>query len=337
MQQPIEVTSYADLRQLYRAFNDGKFSVAIVAGRCGTAKSSLAEEEVKDIAIINCHATDLGIYKQLLKHKDEDILFEDIDGLLARPGAVALLKQLTDTRRKVKTIGWYSDRTDDAAKVSNGIPDHFETESRVLITLNELNDRSPNVKALLDRGIVVIFNPSNHAIHEYVLEARFFTETEIIGFVAERLNFITNLSIRDYLNAKQLKKAKMDWRSFLLRAWKVDVMMAVVIELMNRKDLTPTARLHEFKVRTGKSRRLWFYHLRKYKKAVGEEGNGAKTGCTFAPAKGNPPENGNNGEVQRCNRKKTPRTTLLSVEGNKISNNTTFDPAARYASPRNKA
>ena len=111
MQEPIVITSYAELRRLYQAFNDGKFTVLIVTGRAGTGKTSLAEQEVKDVALINCHATDFGIYKQLYKNADKDILLEDIDGLLTRPGAVALLKQLTDTRHKIKTIGWFSDKT----------------------------------------------------------------------------------------------------------------------------------------------------------------------------------------------------------------------------------
>ena len=50
--------------------------------------------------------------------------------------------------------------------------------------------------------------------------ADWFDDVEVYEFIGEWLPVIPELSMRDYIKAREIKKAGMDWRTLLHRQWK---------------------------------------------------------------------------------------------------------------------
>lgn len=70
--------------------------------------------------------------------------------------------------------------------------------------------KNPSVNALLDRGIVMFFNPSKEEMIDYV-------KTEFEDFDEVVLKEVSNntFSLRDYIKAYQLKDAGFEWKDFV--------------------------------------------------------------------------------------------------------------------------
>ncbi len=120
-----------------------------------------------------------------------------------------LLKCLCQTEPR-KRLGWHSAAT--AGR--RGIPASFETASRVAILANEPPTQSVNVSALLDRGHVLVFDPSAREVH--LRTAGWFWDQEVFNFIGRSLQLAEQLSMRDYVLGWELKRAGMDWKGWLL-------------------------------------------------------------------------------------------------------------------------
>ncbi len=149
--------TYQQLDQFVEAFATGTLNLLVILGRPGVQKSRAVKAAVGRRACwIDGSATAFGLYCQLYRHRDRPVVIDDVDGLYADRAAVRLLKCLCQTEPK-KRLGWHS-----AAAVASrhGIPPSFETTSRVALLANELRCPNVNVSAVLDRGHVVLFDPS---------------------------------------------------------------------------------------------------------------------------------------------------------------------------------
>ncbi len=147
------------------------------------------------------------------------MVIDDVDGLYADRAAVRLLKCLCQTEPR-KRLGWHSAA---AAGCGPGIPTSFETTSRVALLANELRTLNVNVSAVLDRGHVLVFDPSARELH--LRTAGWFWDQGVcdslknFDFIGWSLHLADPLSMRDYALAWELKRAGMDWRSWLLARW----------------------------------------------------------------------------------------------------------------------
>ena len=112
----------------------------------------------------------------------------------------------------LKRLGWHS-----AAGSHYGVPTSFETTSRVPLLANELRSLNVNVSAVLDRGHVLVFDPSGREVH--LRTASWFWDQEIFDFIGRSLHWAQRLSMRDYALAWELKCAGMDWKGWLLARW----------------------------------------------------------------------------------------------------------------------
>src|SRR3954468_1118266 len=128
----IVVTTYAELEAFVRAFADGHLGLLLLVGAHGLAKSRTVKEALGDRACwIEGQATAFGLYRELHRHRDESVVLDDLDGLFANQDAVRLLKGLCQTEA-VKSLSWHS-----AAAERAGLPERFETRSRVVVVANE--------------------------------------------------------------------------------------------------------------------------------------------------------------------------------------------------------
>src|SRR4051812_46430454 len=205
----IVVTTYAELEAFVRAFADGHLGLLLLVGSHGLAKSRTVREALGEGACwIEGQATAFGLYRELHRHRDEPVVLDDIDGLFADRESVRLLKAVCQTE-EVKSVAWHTTAAERA-----GLPDVFQTRSRVVLIANEWRTLNANVAAVEDRGHTLAFEPTPLEVHRKV--ASWFWDNDIYNFIGERLGLVALPTMREYLRAWELKRAGLPWRDLLL-------------------------------------------------------------------------------------------------------------------------
>jgi hypothetical protein len=95
----------------------------------------------------------------------------------------------------------------------NGIPREFVTRSRVIIIGNDWKTLNRNVAALHDRGHVLLFQPSAAEVHQKAGE--WVKDRQVYAWFGVNLHRIREPSFRQYVSARELKAAGMDWTDVL--------------------------------------------------------------------------------------------------------------------------
>ncbi len=250
--------SYRELDQFVAAFADGLLNLLVILGRAGVQKSRAVKAAVGGRACwIDGSATAFGLYQQLYRHRDQAVVIDDVDGLYADRAAVRLLKCLCQSEPR-KQLGWHSAATGPQRQ----IPSSFETTSRVAILANEMRALNANVSAVLDRGHVLVFDPGPDEVHLRV--AGWFWDQEIFDFVGRLLHLARPLSMRDYALTWELKRAGMDWRSWLLTRWGIRGTRLLVARLKADPSFASEAeRVRAFTQQRGGCRATYYRHARR--------------------------------------------------------------------------
>jgi hypothetical protein len=141
------------------------------------------------------------------------VVIDDVDSLYADKNGIRLLKCLCQTEEE-KAVAWHS-----AARSveREGIPREFVTRSRVVIICNDRRTLNRNMAALQDRGHVLVFDPTAAEVHRKTGEW-LTTEPDVYQWFGEDLHLVREPSMRLYLRAAELKRARMDWMEVLPRA-----------------------------------------------------------------------------------------------------------------------
>jgi hypothetical protein len=212
--------------------------------------------------------TAFQLYKQLFKHRNRAIILDDVEDALKGEQIPRMLMTLGETDEESRTVAWFG--TESQLKVRKGkkvvpIPQEFKTSSRVLLVSNDFEILTRKLKALLDRGIVIFFDPMPEEVHRFVAE--WFKDKEIFPFIGEHLDQITRHSIRYYVIAEDLKCLGLDWKKALIESWtqeseEVDPQQIVELLLADPRYKTDKERIEAFIVRSGRQRRQW-YNLKK--------------------------------------------------------------------------
>lgn len=206
------ITEYGELQNVVDAFSNGKLNLVILVGGAGIAKSQTVRRALAASACwIEGNVTSYGMYQELYRHRDEHVVIDDVDSLYSDKSAVRLLKGLCQTD-EVKSLGWHSAST--VFSKEDGIPNRFDTKSRVLIIANDFRVLNANVAAVQDRGHLIYFEPSAEAVHMEV--AKWFTDQQVFDWFADHLHLIAEPSMRHYVRAAELKAAGMDFVKVLL-------------------------------------------------------------------------------------------------------------------------
>jgi hypothetical protein len=201
------LTTYEDLRQFGKAFAEGHLTLLILQGPPGTGKSrTLRECSGDNSSWIVGNASPFGIYVECYRHRNEPIVLDDVDGLARDRQGVRLLKALCQTDRE-KTVCWH---THSVALEQLEVPHSFRTTSQLAMLSNSWFF-SEDVRALEDRGHVVVFDPSPLEVHRNAGE--WFWDQEIFDFVAGNLHLVGQHSLRTYVTACERKRAGLVWQS----------------------------------------------------------------------------------------------------------------------------
>jgi len=250
--------TYRELDQFVGAFAEGLLNLLLIIGRPGVQKSQTVQQAVGERACwIDGSATAFGLYCQLYQERDRPVVIDDVDGLYADRAAVRLLKCLCQTEPR-KRLGWHSAAT----ARCRGIPASFETTSRVALLANELRIPNADVSALLDRGHVLVFDPSAREVH--LRTAGWFWDQEVFDFIGRSLQLAERLSMRDYVLGWELKRAGMDWQGWLLTRWGITGKRRLVVQLKADPSLGSEAeRVRAFIAQQGGCRATYFNHARR--------------------------------------------------------------------------
>jgi hypothetical protein len=207
----MRLTTYFELEKVVEAFARGHLNLLILIGGHGLGKSRIVRHTLAGRACwLEGNLSVFGLYCQLWEHRNLPVVLDDVDGLYAQRDGVRLLKCLTQTE-PIKSVSWH---TDAPTLQRQGIPQEFQTRSRVAIIANEWKTLNGNVAALQDRGHVLFFDPSPLEVHRQT--ATWFWDQEIFDFVQARLHWLEEASMRHYLAAWELRQAGLDWRRLIL-------------------------------------------------------------------------------------------------------------------------
>ncbi len=229
----ITITGYQELAKFVRAFADGHINMLVICSRGGLGKSKEVRVTLdgQDIVRIGGHVTPLKLYKLLYNGIDKPVVFEEIDGLLANPQHVGLLKQLCETREE-KRIMWAS--ADRRALEIDGGAGHFHTKSHVLMLCNSFAVLNANIAALETRALSVEFVPSTSEIVAHI--KTFAPDEEITAFLNRFGECIPDLSLRTYVHLANLKQAGMPWQKYALNESTISSKVLEIASLLGAYD-----------------------------------------------------------------------------------------------------
>lgn len=229
----ITIATYRELASFVAAFGDGHLNMLVICSRGGLGKSEEVRRTLdgEDIVRIGGHVTPLKLYELLYEGRDKLIVFDEIDGLLANPRHVGLLKQLCETR-EYKRIMWAS--ADPRAFEIDGGRGYFTTHSHVLMLCNSFSALSANVAALESRATMVRFQPSSNEIAAKI--ETFATDDEVLRFLAGFHESIPAFSLRTHSLLVDLKNAGMDWQQYALQETDVPAKVVEIADLLDRFD-----------------------------------------------------------------------------------------------------
>jgi len=262
----LSLTSYDRLEAYLSAFAEGHFNLLILVGAGGLAKSRSVRAALNGKACwIEGNATPFGMYVKLYQHRDQFVVIDDVDALYADRSGVRLLKCLCQTEEE-KSVAWHSDAR---TLERRGIPREFTTKSRVIIICNDWKTLNKNVAALQDRGHVLLFKPSASEVHRKA--GTWFDDPEIYQWFAANLHRVRELSLRQYVRAKELKAAGMDWTE-VLAAESDNPRARLAAELLDSTAHASTAARVKAFVEQGGGCRATFFNYRR--RLAGGSGNG---------------------------------------------------------------
>lgn len=261
------VRSYGEMKWWRdRFYQQDGISFLIVIGSPGTGKSRMFKAGAPaDVLHREGALSTFVLYKKLYLHVNEPVVIDDVDGLFRDKAAINLLKCLcnTDERRVV----FWGKRNPELEQ--EGIPDSFETTSRVVILANTLTGIEANLAAVLDRAVVLHFQPTVAELHGEVIS--WFKDEEIYEFIGQHLSLIVEPSMRVYTKAAEMKRLGGDWRARLLRSWTShDPKLALVAQIMADDTLqSADQRISRFAALGGGSRPTYMRKQAEWRKLMG--------------------------------------------------------------------
>jgi hypothetical protein len=150
-----KIDTYERLHRHIRAWADREVDCLLVLGKPGTGKS----HSYKDVLgnrkhhLFCARKSPIQVYCDLYDAATLPVVFDDISALLSDNNFIDMLKSLCETGRKVIRWGTTTLKLENREK-------SFTCTSPVLIVLNKIPEKNPDVRAVLDRCDTVQFEPT---------------------------------------------------------------------------------------------------------------------------------------------------------------------------------
>ena len=274
MARELLVRDFGEMRDFVEAFADGFYELLALIGDAGTGKSETRRILQKTLGdkwgLLTGYHTDLSLYKELYRHRYRPVVMDDIDPLFDGNVKTAILKSVCDTK-PVKVVEWGSTHR----AFDNGLPNRFESISRVMIVANDLKKLTKNLGAILDRGMVVRFQPSAFNLHVEVAAGGWFDDADVFREIGNCLYLMVHPSFRFYLTTRAAKRAGLDWKTILVRQLEEapgDDKLVLAAKIMNDpRYKTPKEQEEAFIAHPdGGSQATWFRKKRELKERRGD-------------------------------------------------------------------
>jgi len=205
-----KVRTYSELADFVRAFKTKQIGLLIIVSRAGLGKTSIVGQELESPLILNSVITPLEFYKALARkvsdEKDCLIVIDEAELMFQNSKIKTMLKALCDTQVE-KTITYTS-----STPLLEDLPKEVVTEAKVIILINTLTPRDAHLKAILNRGHVIRFEPNGNEICNYL--SSWAKDKEILNFIKGCQN--NNLTLRTYVKALEEKQAGLNWRALVI-------------------------------------------------------------------------------------------------------------------------
>lgn len=257
----IVVDNYAELRDDFEAFAEGKYNFLIVIGNNGLGKSETIKELLaaanRTHVVFEGSPSEFKFYCDLYDNLNATVILDDVDPKFFRQSkSITYLKQLTETRT-VKTLRWPTASTGEGKEY----PSSFETTSRAIVLTNEWDSINEHVRAIEGRATTICFEPTPEEVHKEV--GRWFQDQEVYDYVWENRRLITKPNMRLYVKLLEQKRAGRPWRKRGLEMLVGDTRLSKIAEVLASPEYkTNNQRRKAFEER-GYGTRSTFYKLLK--------------------------------------------------------------------------
>lgn len=224
----------------------------------------MAFASAEEHGYIKGKVTAAGLYRFAYEHRDEPLVIDDADRLLKRDDATEILKSLCESR-DVKIVSSVTAHTGP----NKALPSEFRTTSRVCMILNTIPSRMDlDDFAVMDRGAIAFFEPSPRELHRYVGTWFDSDHRDVYECFAQAWGWMLvlpqHVSARTYVKALSEKLRDRDWRQWILGQLLGDnPLLKVAAEIHRDPGIRPGPHeVRAWKMRTGKSRSLYYYYKR---------------------------------------------------------------------------
>jgi hypothetical protein len=193
------ITTYERFHRHIAAFFDGDIDSLLALGRGGIGKSHAYKAGLRSrpYHLFGGRQSPLQVYTTLYDAPHLPVVLDDISSLLRDDNFRDMLKALCETGRKVVRWGTTTPKLQGRAQ-------SFICTSPVLIVLNKMSARDPDLEAILDRVDAIRFEPTKREVIDRMREV-FPANENLIDLLAE---LPAMPSLRTLVKARCWQKSK---------------------------------------------------------------------------------------------------------------------------------
>jgi len=213
--------------------------------------------------ILNSHVTPLSFYELLAERNEEEkdplLVVDEAEMLFRDPKIKTMLKILCDTRKE-KVVKYLS-----TTPRLKSLPKEIRTEAKVLMLINTLTPRDEDIKAIMSRGHLLKFEPSDQEIMNYLATSQWANDKEVKDFIKGYANISRALSLRTYVKAVESKKSNLDWQAEVINELELDPRLLVIQRILSDKTIKrESERIKKWEALTGDSRAQYYRFRKQY-------------------------------------------------------------------------
>ena len=235
------IKTYSELAFFVNMFKNGNADLLVLESQGGRGKSRLVENIMAEEPYLKIlsHISPMQMFILGYKYIDLPVVIDDCDALLRSEDNISLLKMFCETTPS-KEIAWL---TTHSLLNQQGIPQRYETKSRVCILTNNFKELTEKVSALKDRGWHIVFEPTDEELLKKIKEIisgvatdmSYEQKLEVYNLIKQYSKFC-DFSLRTFIKGvqicKEVQNKEIDWKTILLNDLQVNPKLVLLNTLI---------------------------------------------------------------------------------------------------------